>query len=130
MSVNCPHCGGEFNVEVRLFTDDVQPRAPQPAEEPFPPPMFRMDTLTGKFRQALWDAGYFYVAKHGTIFNDYSPGGKNTPPSRRLKLDYAHEEYPLDMERLQPFLEEQFGQALVRHAPYRGGHVVKLSVSF
>lgn len=86
MSVQCPHCGGEFQVELTLSVPAVKhveiPISPKPVQPitALPSPKFAVHTDAGKLRRAVHKAGYPSTAKTGTIFNDKRDFG------RRLKM--------------------------------------------
>lgn len=89
MSVQCPHCGGEFQVELTLSVPAVKhveiPVSPKPVQ-PITASIvskqhkFATHTDAGKFRHAISLAGYPHDAKVSTIFNDQRKHG------RRLKM--------------------------------------------
>ncbi len=121
MSVQCPHCGGEFQVELTLSVPApvatcapraVLPPSPAPDEEP----NFRVNSAAGKFRRALWRAGYHDAAVSGRIYNDKLTGGRS-----RMKLVWY---VTVDAGRLDPFLREQFGSDLDAHRNYGQGEYV------
>lgn len=90
MSVQCPHCGGDFQVELTLSVPAVKhvvlPVAPMPASQsgltskPVKAPKFMTHTDAGLLRLAVYNAGYPKEAKDATIFNDQRVNG------RRLKM--------------------------------------------
>lgn len=118
MSVQCPHCGGEFNLEIKLTTNVIPsctpkfvPPTPDPKE-----PKFRVDTPAGKLRRAMWRAGYRAAARNVTIWNDKLSGRRS-----RLKVSWFT---GVDHAQLDPHLRAEFGSDLESHNNYSVGEYV------
>lgn len=127
MSVQCPHCGGDFNLEVKLTLPVQQPVAPvaKPAVKPATTlmmPAFRISTAAGKFRKALWLAGYPTLAVHSTIYND-----KRSDGEARLKLvPRARRNERIEYCEIDQHLKAMFGSDLKYHSEYGGDYVVQI----
>ena len=114
MSVQCPHCGGEFNLEVKLTAsvDSVgyfqQPGAAQVAA-PAKEPKFAVHTDGGKLRRAMYGAGFHTKACRSRIFNDKRTGVY----ARRLKvwIDLSMAS-PESLITLRANIEREFGWRL------------------
>lgn len=114
MSVQCPHCGGDFNLEVKLTVPvlpECKPRAVLPVETPtVATPKFATHTDAGRLRRAIHRAGYPSTAKIGTIFNDKRDFG------RRLKMWTRIGQALADSERtaLKTAIDAEFGNRVLR----------------
>lgn len=76
---------------------------------------FHVHTDIGKFRQALYNAGFVEQAENGFFFND-----KNVD-SRRLKLWFAAPVIDASddqKKKLEIALQDQFGDSLLSHGVY------------
>lgn len=139
----CPRCGGELQIELKASsalqlptamsrpskseyavvrdTPRARPRPPEPVANK---PKYQIDTDTGAFRQALFEAS-FVKGADGTIFND-----KNVD-SRRLKLwggqINAHGT-TTQLRRLDAALKKYFGDRLISHGTYGSSYVVRLTL--
>ena len=137
MSVQCPHCGGDFQVELTLSVPAVKnveiPVSKEPVEpltasqiglvgKPVKAPKFGK-TPAGKLRQALYNAGYERAAKYGIIFNDKRVGGE-----ARLKLrqysGVAYEE--IEYLVIDQHLKDAFDSDLKFHSPYGNEYIVQI----
>lgn len=135
MELNCPCCGSKLQVDLQPVSNlsnlgtpgkpakseyaQVRPSAPRPFIAPKPTvatplpkvkPLFRANTDTGKFRQALYDAGFQQTAINGTVYNDPRVGGN------RLKLYFARsvaDANTQQMDELNNQLLKQFGDRLL-----------------
>ena len=116
MSVQCPHCGGDFQLEVKLTVPAVTEHKPQEVAISAEEPVFRVDTPAGKFRRALYRAGYHDAAINGRIYNDKLAGGRS-----RLKLVRRG---TIDPAVIGPYLHEEFGDNLDAHRTYGGWEYV------
>jgi len=134
MQVDCPCCGSKLKVELTPVSAlDLGAEKSRPAKseyaivrpdpipvKPAPVPQapvkkYRTDTFTGKFRQALADAGFTKQADAGQIFNDKGVTG------RRLKLWFgrAVREASDDQKmQLDVALKKYFGDDLVSHGAH------------
>ena len=84
-------------------------------------PKFTTSTNTGKFRQALHDAGFPVVARNSMIYND----ARKT--SRRLKLWFGEgvvNAPQAALIKLHVELVKQFGDKLISHGSYTPTHSV------
>ena len=130
MSIQCPHCGGDFNLEVKLTVPAIQQEVPQPVVPLAAPqtrqPHFYVHTPAGKLRQALWDAGYQVSARRGTIYNDKRQGDKF-----RLKLtpSWVDNTDMIDPVVMDFHLHTWFGADLISHERRGVGYVVQLWAS-
>lgn len=134
MSVQCPHCGGDFNLEVKLTVPvlpECKPHPVMPAKTPtVSAPKFAAHTDAGKFRQALHDADYPEGAEYGTIWNDL----RNHGTGRRLKVSLTSRAGRgrgvdgIGDAGLDETLLAQFGDRLIKHEQYGTyGYVVYLN---
>lgn len=134
MQVDCPCCGSNLKVELaRVSALDLGGEKSRPAKseyaivrpdpipgKPAPTPQapvkkYRIDTFTGKFRQALTDAGFTKQAEDGQIFNDKGVTG------RRLKLWFGRavcEAADEQKMQLDVALKKYFGEDLVSHGAH------------
>ena len=137
MSVQCPHCGGEFQVQLTLSVPAVKnvtiPVSKEPVEpltasqiglvgKPQKAPKFSKSPA-GKLRQALYNAGYVHAAKNGIIFNDKRTGGE-----ARLKLRQSSGAVYEEIEYLviDNHLKAAFDSDLKFHSPYGNDYVVQI----
>jgi hypothetical protein len=117
MSVQCPHCGGEFNLEVKLTANVIPsctPRfvpsaTPTQVAAPAKEPKFAVHTDGGKLRRAMYGAGFHTKACRSRIFNDKRTGVY----ARRLKvwIDLSMAS-PESLITLRANIEREFGWRL------------------
>lgn len=146
MELNCPCCGNKLNVELHPVSNlsdlgapgkpaeseyaQLRPCvAPQPVVAPLPEvkPKFRVSTDTGKFRQALHDAGFDQAATDGIIYNDPRDGGN------RLKLYFARsivDASDEQLDKLKACLGEQFGDRLQMSRIHYGASFRGITTSY
>jgi hypothetical protein len=125
MSVQCPHCGGEFNVELTLSVPAVKhveiPISPNPVQSipTSPVPKFAVHTDAGKLRRAIHQAGYPITAKTGTIFNDKRDFGRRLKMWTRLGQSLANSE----CNALKNAITAEFGDRSLR-VSVSGGEIL------
>lgn len=123
MSVQCPHCGGEFNLEVKLTVPvlpECKPRAVLPVEMPTAStPKFAVHTDAGKLRRAVHRVGYTDAAKTGTIFNDKRDFGRRLKMWPRLGQAFA----AVERDALKNAITAEFGDRVLR-VSISGGEIL------
>lgn len=126
MSVQCPHCGGEFQVELTLSVPAVEvpiaPKAVQPVTASKRGPAFATHTDAGKMRQAFYVLGNERAAEGAHIYNDKRDFG------RRLKFWHWLPDMTQEQQMaVEAAIVAQFGDRIIKIKVSHGEILVYLN---